>query len=265
MHRRTNKIEQVLQKCREKDRIAHAYLFTGPEGSQKRETAAFLAKLLNCPGQHPPCETCLTCRKIDNLIHPDVLLIEPSGAAHMIKIDDIHKLRQKNMQTPIEAVYKVFIIIDAHQMNLESANALLKSLEEPQENSVFILTSSRPRLLPSTVISRCQPMRLPPGGKVTAREVISQEELNLTCKDVRSLEVFKLAEELAERSRTKVDALHILEAMSEFCLDTLRKAGTGQILSRASLIQEAKEKVSKNVNLKLLFTVLLMKIKKCAG
>jgi len=140
-------------------RLAGAYLFTGPEAIGKGLVAKALAKAVNClQNSSDGCDSCISCRKIENNQHPDVHFID-KGYSQEIKIEDIRGLRQEASLRPYEARYKVFIINDSHNLNDESSNAFLKTLEEPPKHSVIILITDKPALLFRTVISRCKKIK----------------------------------------------------------------------------------------------------------
>ena len=151
----------VLQSTIKRDRVPHAYLFHGIKGIGKRTTAKILAKALNCRGEEDDsCDRCPSCLKIEHGNHPDVVFIEPEGV--FIKIDAIRALQDQIKFRPFEGGKKVFIIVDADRMNDPSANALLKTLEEPNPSNLLILTTARVHKLPQTIISRCQKIRFNP-------------------------------------------------------------------------------------------------------
>jgi DNA polymerase III subunit delta' len=159
-------VERLRTKLRE-DRFPHALIFAGPDGVGKRTLALMVAKALNCPEQGPVdfCDACSQCRKIDSGVHPDVLPVGLEEDASDIKISQIRSLLQTLGLRPLEGKRKVFIIDPADAMNPSAANGLLKGLEEPPEDSYFILLSSNPQALLTTVRSRCQtypfvPLRL---------------------------------------------------------------------------------------------------------
>lgn len=161
---------EILRRSLKVGRLPHAYIFVGEEGVGKFFTAINLAKALNCnsptvslldtePVEVDACDSCPSCIEIDKGIYPDVLVIEPEG--DQIKIDQIRRAQERFSLRTLRGRKKVLIIDKAHTMNISSANALLKTLEEPTEGTLIILISSAPELLPATVLSRCQ--RLPFG------------------------------------------------------------------------------------------------------
>ncbi|NPV04165.1 MAG: DNA polymerase III subunit delta' [Syntrophaceae bacterium] len=151
----------VLKNALEKNRVPHALLFCGAEGVGKRTAALAFAAAINCEkGTADACDACASCRKIARGSHPDVIRIEPEG--QFIKVADIKELQERIRFRPLEGARRVVIIDEAERMNLTSANSLLKTLEEPSAANVFILVSSRPHLLPVTILSRCHWLRFNP-------------------------------------------------------------------------------------------------------
>ncbi|MBW2557706.1 MAG: DNA polymerase III subunit delta' [Deltaproteobacteria bacterium] len=159
----------VVQGAMKNDRVPHAYLFYGIKGVGKKTTAKTLAKALNCKEEKvDSCDRCPSCLKIDRGTHPDIVFIEPDGI--FIKIDKIRDLQDQIKFRPFEGRKRVFIIVDADRMNDPSANALLKTLEEPNPSNALILITSRIHKLPQTIISRCQKIRFNP---VRAETIVS--------------------------------------------------------------------------------------------
>lgn len=144
---------------RDRQRLAHAYLFTGPQGSQKTATALGIAQMLNCEdgnaGQNGSCGQCPSCLKIMKGNHPDVVVVD-RGEEPSIKIDQVRGIIGRVQLRAFEARWKIFILKDAETLTTEAANALLKTLEEPSPDTLLILTSAvAERVLP-TIRSRCQ-------------------------------------------------------------------------------------------------------------
>ena len=150
-------IQRLRRKLRE-DRFPHGLIFSGPEGVGKHTCALMLAKALNCRDAQAGdfCDVCTSCRKIDSGVHPDVQLITVEEDATQIKIAQIRQLLTMLELQPLEGRNKVFIIDPAELLNAEAANALLKGLEEPPENSFFILITVNVHEMLMTVRSRCQ-------------------------------------------------------------------------------------------------------------
>lgn len=148
-------IKQTLVNALTGGHIAHAYLFAGPRGTGKTSTARILAKALNCDnGPTPkPCGECHNCQSIAEGSSMDVLEID---AASNRGIDSIKELRDKIAFAPVDGRYKVYIIDEVHMLTPEASNALLKTLEEPPENVVFILATTDPQKVLPTIHSRCQ-------------------------------------------------------------------------------------------------------------
>lgn len=150
--------KDILRRALTGRRLAHAYLFEGPEGVGKRLMALALARAVFCV-EGNGCGSCTPCRKIDHNNHPDLHLLEPDGTS--IKIEQVRQLQQELALRPLEAPRKICIIDDADRLNTAAGNALLKTLEEPSGQTLLLLLSARPEGVLPTIRSRCQ--RLPFG------------------------------------------------------------------------------------------------------
>ena len=158
-----------LQAALQRDRLAHAYLLHGPKGTGKRLTALEFTRALYCTaGTDGACDACATCRKIANRNHPDVLLIEPEGAA--VRIEAIRTIQNRLSYKPYESERTTVIIDGCEVLSLPASNALLKTLEEPPGNALLLLLASRKEALPLTIISRC---RLLPFRPLAAQHIES--------------------------------------------------------------------------------------------
>ena len=153
----------ILRHALRNGRLAHAYLFIGPEGVGKRLTALTLFKAMAC--QSPPepgdcCEKCPSCLKINSSNHADLILLEPEGET--LKIDQIRAMQRRLRFRPMEGGRRACILDSADCLNDAASNALLKTLEEPpQETHLFLITSRPHKLLP-TILSRCQWVKFRP-------------------------------------------------------------------------------------------------------
>lgn len=164
------KAVSLLQQSLERKAVAHAYLLAGPSHVGKMTLALDLAKALNCEASEPPCGVCSSCQKIAAGKHADVQIIGLPGdrdpaegkSQAEISINQIRRMQHSASLPPFEGKCKVFIIDGAELLSHEAANCLLKTLEEPAEKVIFILLTIDERLLPATVISRCQRLELPP-------------------------------------------------------------------------------------------------------
>lgn len=148
-------ITATLKNAIKTNRIAHAYIFTGPRGVGKTTTARILAKALNCENPHDaePCNECAMCKTINDSQTMDI--IEIDGASNR-GIDEIRTLRESVKYAPTRGKYKIYIIDEVHMLTKESFNAFLKTLEEPPAHTIFVFATTDIHKVPLTIISRCQ-------------------------------------------------------------------------------------------------------------
>lgn len=180
-----NHISQTLKNAISENRVAHAYLFSGPRGCGKTTMARILAKALNCKeGPTPePCGVCENCIEIGKSASVDVLEID--GASNN-GIDEIRALRENVKFSAANSKYRIYIIDEAHQITTQAFNALLKTLEEPPEHVVFILATTEQHKIPITILSRCQRYRF---------KLISSKEIAVAIRNIGLKDGFEIDDE----------------------------------------------------------------------
>lgn len=165
---------QRAQYWRQSQKFHHALLVSGETGIGQEVYADALARLLLCEhAQHAPCGECHSCQLAQASNHPDYLLLD--GRTGSIKVDAVRQLAAKVANKPQLGYAKVVVIYDAHQMNINAANAILKALEEPPAATFFILTSNGSRSLMPTIISRCQRINLPTPNETQVTQWLASE------------------------------------------------------------------------------------------
>ncbi len=203
-------IIQTLQNAVRSERVAHAYLFSGPRGTGKTTTARLLAKAVNCLDPDPanrPCDHCEHCQAVNEGRFLDLIEID---AASNTSVDDVRDLRDKINFSPSQGRYKVYIIDEVHMLSTAAFNALLKTLEEPPAHAIFVLATTEVHKIPGTVLSRCQRhefRRVPVKDIVDHLQQIAEKE---------SLQVEPEALTLIARQATGAlrDAISMLDQLS---------------------------------------------------
>lgn len=204
-------ITKTLKNALATKQTTHAYLFAGPRGTGKTSCAKLFAKALNCPNQvnGDPCNECETCKAITAGRLNDVIEID---AASNNGVEEIRDIRDKVKYAPTQADYKVYIIDEVHMLSTSAFNALLKTLEEPPANVVFILATTDPHKIPATIISRTQRFDF---KRITSGAILERMEYILKQKefeyDEKALNVIAHAAEGGMR-----DALSILDQVLSF-------------------------------------------------
>ncbi|KXT72262.1 DNA polymerase III subunits gamma and tau [Streptococcus gordonii] len=165
-------VATTLRQAVEQGKISHAYLFSGPRGTGKTSVAKIFAKAMNCPNQKDgePCNDCYICKAITEGSLEDVIEID---AASNNGVDEIRDIRDKSTYAPSMAKHKVYIIDEVHMLSTGAFNALLKTLEEPTENVVFILATTELHKIPATILSRVQRFEF---KSIKTRDIIAHIE-----------------------------------------------------------------------------------------
>jgi DNA polymerase-3 subunit gamma/tau len=222
-------VTRTLQNALATERVAHAYLFTGPRGTGKTTTARLLAKAVNCvgDGETKPCGECRVCRAVDEGRLMDMIEID---AASNRGIDEIRDLREKVGFRPGEASVKFYIIDEVHMLTDPAFNALLKTLEEPPPHVIFVLATTEPHKIPATIVSRCQRFdfrRIPLSEITEWLAHIAEEE---------DLKVEPAALEFIARQGggSMRDAISLLDQLTAYGSDTITLAQVQAVLGVAA-------------------------------
>lgn len=172
-------ISQLLQRSMRKNRISHAYLFSGDRGTGKKDMTLHLAKSLFCKHMREdenPCNECIDCKRIAQVQHPNVYYVEPDGLS--IKKHQMEALQKEFYKTGVESNQKLYIISEIDKMTDSAANSLLKFMEEPhQETYAILLTTSPNKVLP-TIKSRCQMLTFIPLAQKIVQDQLIKKEFN---------------------------------------------------------------------------------------
>ncbi len=207
-------VTDILINAINSNRVNHAYLFNGPRGVGKTSLARILAKSLNCEKgpTTTPCNVCSNCVEITSSTSTDV--IEIDGASNN-GVDDIRELQEELMYPPAHSNYKIYIIDEVHMLSKSAFNALLKTLEEPPENVVFIFATTEPHKVPPTIISRCQRYdfkRIPVDSIVKRiKELAAEEHVSIDDESI-----FLIARKADGGLR---DALSLMDQVLSYCMN----------------------------------------------
>lgn len=218
-------ITETLKKAIEKNRVAHAYIFTGTRGVGKTTTARILARALNCEKgpTSDPCGECIACKNIISGSSFDVLEID--GASNN-GVDDIRELRDNIGYSSMGGKYRIFVIDEVHMLTKSAFNALLKTLEEPPKNVIFIFATTEPQKIPATIHSRCQRYDF---RRISAEQILQRlahicEQENIAFDRSALMLVARKAE------GSMRDALSLLDQVYSFCHDNLTEKEVRSVL-----------------------------------
>jgi len=219
-------ITATLKNAIKTNRIAHAYIFTGPRGVGKTTTARILAKALNCenPKDFEPCNECAMCKTINDSQTMDI--IEIDGASNR-GIDEIRTLRESVKYAPTRGKYKIYIIDEVHMLTKESFNAFLKTLEEPPAHTIFVFATTDIHKVPLTIISRCQRFDFRRIQLDTIKSTLSNiaKEENISIDDKTLTLISKKADGALR------DAQSLFDQVISFCGDNIDSETVSKMLN----------------------------------
>jgi len=218
-------VTATLKKAIEKNRVAHAYVFTGTRGVGKTTTARILARALNCEkGPTPePCGTCESCLGVIHGTSFDVLEID--GASNN-SVDDVRELRENVSYSSMGGRYRIYVIDEVHMLSKSAFNALLKTLEEPPKNVIFIFATTEPRRIPETILSRCQRYDF---RRISNERILAQLEKICTAEKIAfERQALQLIARKADGSMR--DGLSILDQVYSCCPDSISEKDVRSVL-----------------------------------
>jgi DNA polymerase-3 subunit gamma/tau len=218
-------ITDTLKKAIEKDRVAHAFIFSGTRGVGKTTTARILARALNCEnGPTPtPCGECTSCKDILGGSSFDVLEID--GASNN-SVNDIRELRENVGYSSMGGKYRIFVIDEVHMLSNAAFNALLKTLEEPPKNVIFIFATTEPQKIPATIHSRCQRYDF---RRISAEHIL-ERLVHICDKEGIAYERGGLMLVARKADGSMRDGLSLLDQVYSFCQDNLSESKVRSVL-----------------------------------
>jgi DNA polymerase-3 subunit gamma/tau len=222
-------VTATLKKAIEKKRVAHAFIFSGTRGVGKTTTARILARALNCEkGPTPsPCGECASCKEVLNGSSMDVLEID--GASNN-SVEDIRDLRENVGYSSMGGKYRIFVIDEVHMLSKSAFNALLKTLEEPPPNVIFIFATTEPNKIPATIHSRCQ--------RYDFRRIVPEQILGrlMYICDLESIPFEKTALNLiaAKADGSMRDGLSLLDQVLSYCPEKIAESEARIVLGLVS-------------------------------
>lgn len=287
-----NEKNKELLKAAVKDHnLVHSYLFTGPEGIGKDLFAKEFAQMILCTGDEKPCHICKSCIEFLGESHPDFMIIKPEDGK-TIKIDQVRFMQEKIAEKPVTSEKKVYILSQSETMTREAANSLLKTLEEPPEYAVIILTTSNESKLLTTIKSRCIKIHFTPIPDEKILEYLKQHHLDseittnmikqaggslgkllkMTEEKEQYLGIENLLKQIETQTITQVwsqaevlyqakdNIISLLEYMVIVFDQELRKKDNLCYVNAISIIEQAKQRILANANYDMTIDDLLLKL-----
>ena len=242
-------VTKILKNSIQKDKISHAYLFSGPRGTGKTSIAKIFAKTINCQNLNGflPCDHCISCLQFNQKQDNDIIEID---AASNNGVDEIRELKSKCNLVPAVSKYKVYIIDEVHMLTTGAFNALLKTLEEPPKHIIFILATTELHKIPATILSRCQILDF---HKIN--EIKISERLSYICKNEHISIEQKAIDEIARLSDGGMrDAISMLDQVIAYADNEITMKDVHEIngtLTQEDLVNFINALIQKNMDILL--------------
>lgn len=232
------KVKNILESAIKNNNVLHSYLFIGKDGIGKNLFAKEFAKMILCVSENnKPCGDCKSCAEFNGESHPDFLQIEPDDGKS-IKIEQVRFLQEKIAEKPVTSTKKVYLISNSETMTREAANSLLKTLEEPPEYAVIILTTSNESQMLTTIKSRCMKINF---EQILEEQILSYLKANNLDIDI-TLNMLKHCEGSIGKA-LKIGDLKEQYLQIEEIINLLEKVDITQIWRKAEVLYQSKENI----------------------
>lgn len=245
-------LKAELESLEQSNRFPHALILNGGDSDTRSKLTLLLSKWAVCKGEDKPCSQCIPCQKAEKGVHPDIYFAKGSGKTDAVSVDEIRVITRACSIIANEADTKVFVIKDADKrMGVEALNAFLKTLEEPPQAILFILTTEDAGSLPETVLSRCTVLNLEQKAEFGSDALEKAHEILLSILETSELKLLKSTSALCE----KAVALEVLPAMRAILSDALSLTISDEALLSKELSEVLSTKLTKKKIIGLIETV----------
>lgn len=245
-------IKSELLSLEKSRRFPHALVLNGATADARESLSDLLSKWAVCKESERPCGVCAACHKAENKIHPDIYFAQGSGKTDSISVDEIRNITRACSIIPNEADMKVFVIKDADKrMGIEALNAFLKTLEEPPQAILFLLTTEDAGALPETILSRCTVLNLEQDTGFSEETLELSQKILLSITEMSELNLLKNTSVL----NSKAKALEILPAMRAILSDALSLTVSDETILSRELSEIISTKLTKKKIIGLIETI----------
>lgn len=235
-------LKAELASLEQSNRFPHALILNGGDEETRQKLTLLLSKWAVCKNEHKPCSECIPCQKAEKGVHPDIYFAKGSGKTDAISVDEIRNITRACSIIANEADTKVFVIKNADKrMGVEALNAFLKTLEEPPQAILFILTTEDAGTLPETVLSRCTVLNLEQSVTFSDETLALAHKILLSITETSELNLLKNLNALAD----KATALEVLPAMRAILSDALSLTVCEETLLSKDLSEVLSTKLTK--------------------